>query len=289
MNKLSLLELRGDFFKGNYNVNDSQPFGQLGNKLRWFSWSKYPGEYLPKKFHPMNLVRLLMEDSQIKETPDFSHMPSLEWIYFDKYQHLCCLKLHQLRKKVPHEILQAFSEWKLMSNMLRKREKPFKVCIPRWQILSWFQYQFSKRSVTMFLQPLFEWYTDELRGFVISGINADFEHESVWPTYDRLYNYQVERSPGSLHIVVVYIPIDSIIRDIGDWEGENECTLLKLKSRRYVCTEMVETSPRWGLILVYSKGEVNEVDPHQLIIVTEYDIPDQDHGTFRVKLAGSTC
>ncbi|KAG9160240.1 hypothetical protein Leryth_023805 [Lithospermum erythrorhizon] len=78
MNKLSLLELSGDFFKGNYNVNDSQPFGKLGNKLRWFSWFEYPGEYLPKSFQPRNLVHLHMEYSKIKETPDFSHMPNLE-------------------------------------------------------------------------------------------------------------------------------------------------------------------------------------------------------------------
>ncbi|KAG9136465.1 hypothetical protein Leryth_026649 [Lithospermum erythrorhizon] len=78
MNKLSLLELSGDFFKGNYNVYDSQPFGKLGNKLRWFSWFEYPGEYLPKCFQPRNLVHLHMEYSKIKETPDFSHMPNLE-------------------------------------------------------------------------------------------------------------------------------------------------------------------------------------------------------------------
>ncbi|GAA0159105.1 hypothetical protein LIER_15967 [Lithospermum erythrorhizon] len=469
MNKLCFLEVIGDFFKGNYNVNVSQPFGQLGNTLRWFSWLYYPGQSLPNNFHPMNLVHLHMEHSQIIETPDFSHLPNLEvlnlscskrlvyvhpslgkhtkikrinlaicqnleefpeingmksleilnlsdtklhsvpeiyknldslsrldlsgtrittlpnsieratsleilkmvqceylvtlpisflgprfrkidissgslkyfkeniggeaasqpnksrknligcasigqisgpkihfwrcksleelpefllsriqflvidrcatlasWICFnlvdllDKYQHFCYLKLHQDYEVVPHEFPQAFTEREPMSYMMQKRNQPFMVYIPRRGLPSWFEYQFSGFSVTVFLPPLYEWYPDKLRGFVISGTDVGFGSGS----------YGACHCPGSSHVLTMYIPIDNDIRrDIDDWNGQNECTLFEIDLNNYVCRH-------WGFSLVYNQGEGNEVDPHQLTIVTN-DIPDSCGITFRVKVAGS--
>ncbi|KAG9136466.1 hypothetical protein Leryth_026648 [Lithospermum erythrorhizon] len=63
MNKLSLLELSGDFFKGNYNVYDSQPFGKL-NKLRGFVvWAGI------LQLQPRNIAYGI----KLKETPNFSY------------------------------------------------------------------------------------------------------------------------------------------------------------------------------------------------------------------------
>ncbi|XP_006353757.1 TMV resistance protein N-like [Solanum tuberosum] len=100
----------------------------LSNNLRWLSWNHYPWESLPAKFEPKKLVYLqlrfsslrhlwtetkylrslqkldLRDSKRLKELPDFTRMPNLEYLYLRSCSNLeevhdslgCSRKLIQL-------------------------------------------------------------------------------------------------------------------------------------------------------------------------------------------------
>ncbi|KAF3665469.1 TMV resistance protein N [Capsicum annuum] len=127
MKSLRILYICQEYAFRCINCHDGS-FEYLSNKLRWFSWNRYPWESLPAKFEPKKLVYLqlrfsslhhlwtdtkhlpslqkldLRDCKSLTQTPDFTGMPNLEYLYLRPCSNLeevhgslgCCRKLIRL-------------------------------------------------------------------------------------------------------------------------------------------------------------------------------------------------
>ncbi|RDY12716.1 Disease resistance-like protein CSA1, partial [Mucuna pruriens] len=137
MKRLRLLQL--------YHVQLTGDYGYLSKQLRWIYWQGFPLKYIPNNFYPEGVIaidfkrsnlRLVWKEAKVfwwlkilnlshsnylKETPDFSKLPSLEKLILKYCRSLC--KVHQSIGDLCNILLINFKGCTNLSNLPRETYK----------------------------------------------------------------------------------------------------------------------------------------------------------------------